>query len=90
MHPIKMFLENHLPSNNNDEVEHKAHKCKQYHQIDGILFRRGANDMMMKCISREGIQLLRDIHSDICGSRSSSHSIIGNAFRQILLAHNQI
>jgi hypothetical protein len=25
--------------------------------------------------------LLRDIHSDICGSHSSQHSIIGKAFR---------
>jgi hypothetical protein len=30
MQPIKMFLENHPPSNDNAEV--------QYHQIDGILF----------------------------------------------------
>jgi hypothetical protein len=38
--------------------------------------------MMMKCISREeGIQLLWDIHSGICGSHSSCHSIIGKAFR---------
>jgi RNase P subunit RPR2 len=38
--------------------------------------------MMMKCISREeGIQLLRDIHSSICGSHSSWHSIIGKASR---------
>jgi hypothetical protein len=38
--------------------------------------------MMRKCISREeGIQLLRDIHSGICGSHSSWHSIIGRELR---------
>jgi hypothetical protein len=38
--------------------------------------------MMMKCISREeGIQLLHDIHSGICVSHSSSHSIIDKVFR---------
>jgi hypothetical protein len=38
--------------------------------------------MTMKCISREeDIQLLQDIHSDVCGSHSSCHSIIGKAFR---------
>jgi transposase InsO family protein len=37
---------------------------------------------MIKCISREeDIQLLRDIHSGICGSHSSCHPIIGNTFR---------
>jgi hypothetical protein len=36
----------------------------------------------MKCISREeDIQLLQDIHSDVCGSHSSWHSIIGKVFR---------
>jgi transposase InsO family protein len=37
--------------------------------------------MIMKCISREeGIQLLWDIQSDICGSHSSWCFIIGKAF----------
>jgi hypothetical protein len=72
MHPINMFLENQPPSDNNVEVKCNAWKSKQYHVIDGIIFRRGANDMMMKCILREeGIHLLRNIHSGICESHSS-------------------
>jgi hypothetical protein len=82
MQPIKLFLENHPPSDDNVEVEHITRKSNKYHLIDGILFQRGTNSMMMKCISREeGIQLLRDIHSGICGSHSSWHSVIGKAFR---------
>jgi hypothetical protein len=66
MQPIKMFLENHPPSDDNAKVEHIACKSEQYHLIDGILFRRGTNGMMMKCISKEeGIQLLQNIHSDM-------------------------
>jgi hypothetical protein len=69
---VRMFLENHLPSYNNAEVERIARKSKQYHLVNGILFRRGVNDMMKKCISRENdIQLLQDIHSSICGSHLS-------------------
>jgi hypothetical protein len=72
MHPIKMFLKNQPPSNDNTKVECIMRKSKQYHLIDGILFRRGANGMMKKCISREeGINLLRDNHSGICRSHSS-------------------
>jgi hypothetical protein len=56
---IKMFLDNQPPSDDNAEVERIARKSKMYHLIDGILYRRDANDMMMRCISREeGIQLL--------------------------------
>jgi hypothetical protein len=38
MHPIKMFLENQPPSDDNVKVEHIACKSKQYHLVDGILF----------------------------------------------------
>jgi hypothetical protein len=38
--------------------------------------------MMMRCIFRkEDVQLLRDIHSGVCGSHSSWRSIIGKTFR---------
>jgi hypothetical protein len=61
---IKIFMYNQAPSNDNAEVERIACKSKMYHLIDGILYRQGANGMMMKCISKEeGIQLLQDIHS---------------------------
>jgi hypothetical protein len=82
MSPIKMFLDNQPPSNDNAKVERIACKSKMYHLIDRILYHRGANDMMMKCISREeGIQLLQDIHIGVCGSYSSWCSIIGKVFR---------
>jgi hypothetical protein len=38
MNPIKMFLENQPPSDDNAEVERITHKSKQYHLIDEILF----------------------------------------------------
>jgi hypothetical protein len=82
MNSIRMFLENQPPSDVNVEVERIAHKAKMYHLIDGVLCRRGANGMMMQCISQEeGIQLLQDIHSGVCGSHLSWHSIIGKAFK---------
>lgn len=81
MQPIRLFLENNPPPDDNTEAERIARKAKQYQLIDGIQFRRGANGMMMNCISREeGIQLLDDIHSGICGSHSSWRSIVGKAF----------
>jgi hypothetical protein len=38
MSPIKMYLENQPPLDDNTEVERITHKSKQYHLIDGILF----------------------------------------------------
>jgi hypothetical protein len=69
---IKMFLDNQSPSDDNAKVERITHKSKMYHLIDGVLYRQGANGMMMRCISREeGVQLLQDIHSSVHGSHSS-------------------
>jgi hypothetical protein len=82
MNLIRMFLENQPPSDDNAEVERIACKAKMYHLIDGVLYRRGDNGMMIRCIHREeGIQPLQDIHNDVCGSHSSWCSIIGKAFR---------
>jgi Fe-S cluster assembly ATPase SufC len=56
---IKMFLDNQSPSDDNIKVERITCKSNMYHLIDEIVYRRGANDMMMKCIFREeDIQLL--------------------------------
>jgi hypothetical protein len=64
MSPIKMFLDNQPSSDDYTKVKRIARKSKMYHLIDGILYRRGANDMMIKCISREeGIQLLYVNHT---------------------------
>jgi hypothetical protein len=84
MHLIKMFLRIQLPSDDNAEVQRMSQNSKKYHIIDDILFHQGVNGMMMKYISREeGIQLLRYIHSGICGSHLSWCSIIGKVFRHI-------
>jgi hypothetical protein len=59
MSPIKAYLDNQLISDDNAEIEHIAHKSRMYHLINEVLYKQGANGMMMKCISKdEGIQLL--------------------------------
>jgi hypothetical protein len=59
MSPIKVYLDNQPISDDNIEIEHVARKSRMYHLIDGVLYKQGANGMMMKCISKdESIQLL--------------------------------
>jgi hypothetical protein len=65
-------LDNLPISDDNAEIECITRKSRMYHLIDKILYRQGANGMMMSCISKEeGIQLLQDIHSGVCGEHSS-------------------
>jgi hypothetical protein len=81
MSPIKTYLHNQPISDDNAEIERIAHKSRMYHLINRVLYKQGANDMMMKCISKdEGIQLLREIHSGVNGVHSSWRSIVEKAF----------
>jgi hypothetical protein len=83
MNPIRMFLSNQPLSDDNGEVECIAHKAKMYHLIDRVLYRQGANGMMMRCTYREeGIQLPWGIHSGVYGLHSSWCSIMSKAFIQ--------
>jgi hypothetical protein len=82
MSPINAYLDNQPISDDNAEIERIVRKSRMYHLIDGVLYKQGDNGMMMKCISKdEGIQLLREIHSGVCGAHSSWRSIVGKAFR---------
>jgi hypothetical protein len=59
MNPIRMFLINQQLSYDDAKVKCITCKAKMYHLIDGVLYRQGANGMMIRCISREeDIQLL--------------------------------
>jgi hypothetical protein len=59
MSPIKAYLDNQPILDDDAEIERIARKSRMYHIIDGVLYKQGANGMMMKCISKdESIQLL--------------------------------
>jgi hypothetical protein len=69
---IRAYLDNQPLSDDNAEIECVIGKSRMYHLIDGVLYRQGANGMMMRCISKEeGIQLLQDIHNGVYGAHSS-------------------
>jgi hypothetical protein len=56
--------------------------AKRYTVVEGDLYRRGANDILMRCITQEeGCELLTEIHGGECGSHSSSRTLVGKAFR---------
>jgi hypothetical protein len=69
MSQIRTYLDNQPSSDDNVEVKRITRKSRMYHLIDRVLYRHGANGMMMKCISREDdIELLKDVHKGVCGS----------------------
>jgi transposase InsO family protein len=50
--------------------------------VDGDLYRRGANGVLMWCITKEdGCELLVEIHGRECINHASSHTLVGKSFR---------
>ena len=77
MTPIRSYLTNQTTLDDDANIERTSHKAMSYQMVDGTLFRRGRNGVLLKSISQaEGFSLLPDIHRGIYGSH------VGKAFRQ--------
>ena len=73
--------ENILPE---DHVSAKriVRLTKRYAVVEGDLYHRGANGILMRCITQEeGRELLTEIHVGECRSHSASRTLVGKAFR---------
>jgi ribonuclease HI len=78
---LDYLKENILPK---DHVAAKriVRLAKRYTVVEGDLYRRGANGILMRCITQEeGHELLTEIHGGECGSHSASRTLVGKAFR---------
>jgi hypothetical protein len=50
--------------------------------VEGDLYRRGANGILMRCITREeGCDLLAEAHGGECKDHASSRTLVDKAFR---------
>ena len=58
-------------------------RTKQYSIIAGELYKSGIVTPMLKCISRDqGIELLIEMHAEMCGAHRGPHEITHRAMRQ--------
>nr|ABF95742.1 retrotransposon protein, putative, unclassified [Oryza sativa Japonica Group] len=66
------------------EGSERVHRIsKRYVLVEGTLYRRAANGILLKSIPREqSVVLLADIHEGECGAHSASRTLVGKAFRQ--------
>jgi hypothetical protein len=79
---IRDYLKENILPEDHVSAERIVRLAKQYTVVEGDLYRRGANDILMWCITQEeGHELLTEIHRGECGSHSSSRKLVGKAFR---------
>nr|CAH67541.1 H0425E08.9 [Oryza sativa]CAH67733.1 H0522A01.4 [Oryza sativa] len=81
--PLGAFEERLAQSSDREGSERIRRISKRYVLVEGTLYRRAANGVLLKCIPREqGVELLADIHEGECGAHSASRTLVGKAFRQ--------
>jgi ribonuclease HI len=79
---IRDYLKENILPEDHVSAERIVRLAKQYTMVEGDLYRHGANDIRMRCITQEeGRELLTEIHGGECGSHSSSRTLVGKAFR---------
>jgi hypothetical protein len=79
---IRDYLKDNILPKDHVSAERIVRLAKRYTMVEGGLYRRGANGILMRCITQEeGRELLTEIHGGECGSHSSSRTLVGKAFR---------
>jgi hypothetical protein len=79
---IRDYLKENILPKDHVSAERIVRLAKRYAMVEGDLYRRGANDIHMRCITQEeGRELLTEIHGGECGSHSSSRTLVGKAFQ---------
>jgi ribonuclease HI len=76
------YLKDNFLPKDQASTERIVRMAKHYTVVEGDLYCRGANGILMRCITQEeGRHLLAEIHGGECGSHSSSRMLVGKAFR---------
>jgi ribonuclease HI len=79
---IQDYLKENILPKDHVSAERIVRLAKRHTVVEGDLYRCGANDILMWCITQEeDLELLMEIHGGECGSHSSSRTLVGKAFR---------
>jgi hypothetical protein len=81
---IRTYLKDNIILDDMASVDRIARLAKRYTLVQGDLYRRGANGVLMRCITREErCELLTEVHAGECGNHASSGTLVGKAFWHI-------
>jgi hypothetical protein len=65
------------------EARRIARMAKSFALVDGELYKHTASGILQRCVPiPEGRELLRGIHTGICGHHATPRTLVGNAFCQ--------
>jgi hypothetical protein len=75
--PIVAALKGYYEAEDGVISKRVAIRARNYHLVDGNLYRRGVCAPLLKCISvTEGKQLLHEIHSGTCSHHLDTRALV--------------
>jgi hypothetical protein len=82
---IRTYLKDNILPDDMPSAGRIARLAKRCTLVEGDLYRCGANDVLMRCITRvEGCELLVEVHGGECGNHASSCTLVGKTFQHRL------
>jgi hypothetical protein len=79
---IQTYLKDNILTDDSASTDRIVRLVKRYTLVEGHLYRRGANGILMQCITREeGCELLTEVHGGECGNHTTSRMLVGKAFQ---------
>jgi ribonuclease HI len=81
--PITLFLQGYYHPSDVNEAKRLKHRSRDFALIEGQLYKKGVSQPMLKCVTEtEGIQIMHEVHSGICGSHSGPRALAAKVIRQ--------
>jgi hypothetical protein len=81
--PITLYLQGHYHPSDQSEAKRLKHRRRDFAMINEQLYKKGISKSMLKCITEvEGIELLREVHRETCGSHLGPRPLAAMVMRQ--------
>jgi ribonuclease HI len=81
--PITLFLQGYYHPSDINEAKRLKHRSQDFALIQGQLYKKGVSQPMLKCVTEtEGVQILREVHSETCGSHAGPRALAAKVIRQ--------
>ncbi len=79
--PLIRFVTSQELPQDKDEAERISRSSRLYIIHETELYRKSPSGILQRCVSlEEGRQLLKDIHSGICGNHAAARTIVSKAY----------
>jgi ribonuclease HI len=88
---IISFLQGNCLSSDEAYNKRMEARTRPYVMIEGELYKHGVCLPLLKCLSRtEGIELMKEIHTGLCGSHIGSRPLLGKKFVKDFIGRRQL